>query len=681
MFKKKPTAWQPCLPTILKSLQANKNPQIKNLSPLRSSDRRKIADQIIADFGVEVPQAPAPKDDEEASEAPANVPPTLSSIRSSLLPENTQSARFTTTHGPALKELSGTVYVGAHPGEDERILWIKVWDRLYPTVYTLWHNPRLVPLLYTPSFVMQKLQGGADLMTPGLARGPPFPPRATKNAIVAVARLDAPSVPLFVGVCEIDVAGLEKVEGVKGHAVRGMHWEGDELWSWSSAAKPGVPAPTYLDGWDNREGEVEDGVRDLDLEDDEDGPGEGGVSLNGHETKKDIQAGQVDADPEPDDHEPTTAEIDEAFKNALIYSLYDAKQHKEPPHYGIEFPILPTLLISHHVQPYLPMQAAKHASSYHIKKTSWKNVKKFIKYLDKEIIVKSKDRNGGETVIQDVDFNHRAINSFTPYPLPKKDTSGNGGVGGPKSQSTSSDPSINQTLELKLLYRPSQKLAQILPPSASDSPYGSNLFDASSLRETLESYLTTNALISSSKPRIAQLDPVLSNSVFSTSNADDKPILAAGSIHRDGLFNRIISDSHLCSPFHVLLSPSQDAGSVKAVSGPLPKVLITLETRSGNKTVTKVSGVEKFNINPQLLADELQKKCASSVSVTALVGAAAKGGKLPQEILIQGSQRTPVEEALERRGVKQVGRGKGGSGAGNWVEVVDKTKGKGKGRR
>lgn len=50
-----------------------------------------------------------------------------------------------------------------------------------PTVYTLWNNPGIVPLLYTPSFVIEKLQGGADLMTPGLQRGPPFPKKATKG--------------------------------------------------------------------------------------------------------------------------------------------------------------------------------------------------------------------------------------------------------------------------------------------------------------------------------------------------------------------------------------------------------------------------------------------------------------------------------------------------------------------
>lgn len=55
-------------------------------------------------------------------------------------------------------------------------------------VYTLWHNPGIVPLLFTPSFVVEKLQGGADLMTPGLQRGPPFPKMATKGMSIEDSR-------------------------------------------------------------------------------------------------------------------------------------------------------------------------------------------------------------------------------------------------------------------------------------------------------------------------------------------------------------------------------------------------------------------------------------------------------------------------------------------------------------
>jgi len=118
-------------------------------------------------------------------------------------------------------------------------------------------------------------------MTPGLQRGPPFPSKATKDAIVAVASLEKPSVPMVVGICEVDVASLQQVQGSKGHAVRGEHWDGDEIWSWSLAGKPGGLAPEQIEGWDTDEsdaGSVNE-VEPLSVEYQDDGAEEGGVAL------------------------------------------------------------------------------------------------------------------------------------------------------------------------------------------------------------------------------------------------------------------------------------------------------------------------------------------------------------------------------------------------------------------
>jgi len=232
-----------------------------------------------------VPSIETSSDETNAGSAPL---PTLSSIRNSLFPENSLTARFTTTSGPDLQEVQGIVYVGAHPGEEERVLWFKVehgpgYDkRLYPTVYTLWSNPNLVPLLYTPEMAMRKLKGGADLMTPGLANEPPFPAKAVKDAVVAVASLDKHTVPAFVGLCEIDVSALGDVQGTKGHAVRGLHWEGDELWAWSSSSRPGRPAPEYIKGWDEEHSdEIEEGVGELTLDEKEAEPVENSDEITG----------------------------------------------------------------------------------------------------------------------------------------------------------------------------------------------------------------------------------------------------------------------------------------------------------------------------------------------------------------------------------------------------------------
>lgn len=118
-------------------------------------------------------------------------------------------------------------------------------------------------------------------MTPGLARGPPFPSKATKGAVVAIASLEKPSVPVVVGVCEIDVSKLQGVQGAKGHAVRGEHWDGDEIWAWSSSGKPGASAPDKIVGWDIDSGhaDLSEGVGHLAVDDHEEDADEGGVPL------------------------------------------------------------------------------------------------------------------------------------------------------------------------------------------------------------------------------------------------------------------------------------------------------------------------------------------------------------------------------------------------------------------
>lgn len=271
------------------------------MAPLRSSDRRKLADQIIRDYQISVPSDPAEPKPETTGPATTS---SLTTIRNALLPDNALTARFTTTAGPDLREVQGIVYVGSHPGDDERVLWFKVDHgpgadkRLYPTVYTLWRNPDLVPLLHTPEMVMRKLHGGADLMTPGIANDPPFDRRASKGAVVAVAGLDKETVPLFVGVCEIDVSALGEVQGTKGHAIRGLHWEGDELWAWSSSSRPGRPAPEYLEGWDEAgTEEVEEGVGELTLDEKDDAPAGNGEAA----------ADTIAEEPVVEEKEPTTS--------------------------------------------------------------------------------------------------------------------------------------------------------------------------------------------------------------------------------------------------------------------------------------------------------------------------------------------------------------------------------------
>ena len=283
---------------------------------------------------------------------------------------------------------------------------------------------------------------------------------------------------------------------------------------------------------------------------------------------------------------------------------------------------------------------------------------KFIKALDKEKRLKSKDRNGGETVILDIDFNDREILNFEPYKLPSKDTTGaeSGGGGGGKAVSAgrAGDSSVGQSLKLLNLYRPKPSLNQIFEVSDASTK---DLYTPSELRTVIMSYVDKEQL---ADKRFVKLDPIIANAVFDGSTSLDQEILAKGTVPRDALVDRI---QQSCSPFWILLRNEETRDTVKARSGHGPKIHIVLETRSGNKTVTKVSGVEAFHIAPQTLASELQRTCASSTSVDQLVGSSPKNPV--QEIMVQGPQQNAVIKALEDRGVRR-----------QWVEVNNKTKGK-----
>lgn len=116
--------------------------QIKTLSPLRSSDRRKTADRIIADFGIQAKADAQTKTEtssngqtDEVDDAGAKAAATAAhtTLRNLILPDNCLTARFTTTSGPDLKEVSGTVYVGSHGKGEQRILWVSLENRMYPS--------------------------------------------------------------------------------------------------------------------------------------------------------------------------------------------------------------------------------------------------------------------------------------------------------------------------------------------------------------------------------------------------------------------------------------------------------------------------------------------------------------------------------------------------------------------
>jgi len=115
------------------------------------------------------------------------------------------------------------------------------------------------------------------------------------------------------------------------------------------------------------------------------------------------------------------------------------------------------------VLPFLPAFTAKQTEALQIKKTSWKNIRKFIKFLEKQKLVLAKERPGNEVDILDIDFEDATFRDFQPYRLPKKGTTSspmNGNANVTDSGSTGDD-AIGQHLKLIHLYKPDRGILTI----------------------------------------------------------------------------------------------------------------------------------------------------------------------------------------------------------------------------
>lgn len=90
----------------------------------------------------------------------------------------------------------------------------------------------------------------------------------------------------------------------KGTCCAGEHWDGDEIWAWSSGGKPGGHAPEEIVGWDVNEsdGALREGVEHLVVDDHEDDSEEGGVPLE--KETEDGRFGPRNEDVEGENAEP-----------------------------------------------------------------------------------------------------------------------------------------------------------------------------------------------------------------------------------------------------------------------------------------------------------------------------------------------------------------------------------------
>lgn len=504
--------------------------------------------------------------------------------------------------------------------ESGKPLWISINDQhLVPTIFTMWANPYLAKIVLTPGQVLEVLQGGADLMIPGCF--PPYPD-VKKGQVVAVGLLARPTVPIGVGVALEDIATLDRE--VKGKAVQMVHVIGDTLCTkFKNELKPpmefdlSLPYKTEED--DGKIAETTNDVENLSIKETAK-ESEETVSDQSAEKEANTNSSSAELD------EFTTEEVDSAFRVALLQTL---KKAVDTP---IELPISSSLFLGSYILENLPFDSP----NLTLKKSTWKKASKFLKAMEKENLLKVKDR-GDDVVIQSiVGAGDERVRSFQIFKTKTKKKSSAGNV----------KPKVVKMTAIEL-WKPHFGAANFLKEADPNSAR-TTFYDNKMLRTVLVDYIN--------KHKLAEKKNIL---------ADD--LLANGlNLPKEGALNpklRIVPREKLlslfqasCTAYHIIYDPtvSDETAALlktfKPVKGSVPTILIETERRGGNKVVTKISSLDKFRIDPHVFAEELRKTCAGSTTV---------GEKM--EVIVQGPQIKAAQDALVQRGISL-----------NWIEVKEK---------
>ncbi|KAF9296369.1 hypothetical protein BGZ88_012757 [Linnemannia elongata] len=609
---------------------------IKSFSPLRSSDKRRLRDEILASF-------PALKDMEPINDTPINA---------IITPDGLQATKFT-----SYIEEPGTLYTDA----DGTPLWFKISSSknhslIVPSVYTLWKFPDLIPGLTTWNPVVDKLRNGADLMIPGvITANNTFVPEIDEGSLVVI-RARGNKYPLAIGTMAISGKVLASSRGSlppKGKAVHILHVHLDQLWAMGT--KPEFPADWAQGPKAPLDDEYASSDEETDDEDDDETTDDltknlQDVSVSDTKGKAVVKddlpsSTEFESSSTADGQEPeegkeeieaivlSTEEVDKALQEALLQVL----KFKITEDVSKELlPMNSSTLYSSYV---LPNRARGPAAEADIKKSSWKKLAKWLKAVEKSDLIKCKEIKG-ELFLLGVSWNHPQLKGFTGHKTVEQQAARQAKVEAQISQANS-DVKVLEVLEA---YRPNSASGDFFEVAGKSKD---GYYTLQEVRATLAQYIKDKQLSDPKNQRIIRLDEVLHPALAKKGEQVDR-------VPRDHTSDRLVANMVI---HHYIGYKGQQPRFVK---GAVKSIQITQEIRTGRKTVTKVSGLEHFMIDVDAFGQEIQVLCASSVAITPLVGASPKLNL--RELMVQGPQVKNVTAVLQERGVPK-----------KYIEFLDKT--------
>ncbi|XP_058641871.1 eukaryotic translation initiation factor 2D isoform X2 [Onychostoma macrolepis] len=458
------------------------------------------------------------------------------------------------------KEELNIVKIYAHKGDAVTLyvlhknpIFFQLEKQLFPTVYTLWRFPTMLPAFVTWPPVLQKLTGGADLMLPGVVVHADGLPEVNQGDCCAVT-LVMNRAPVAVGTAAVSSAEMRN-SGMKGKGVNILHTYMDQLWAFGDKSHPPVMqvtnSPAQVEGEEYEEEEqdssdpasVETSCRSMQE-----------LRLDEHELLKEEEPLEdkegENTDGEDGDSRSPQEQMDELLLQCFLHAL-KTKVKKS------ELPLLTSSFQRNHM-----MSCCPKGKYLDIKKSSYKKLSKFLQCMQKDhSLIRVKELSKGVESIVEVDWRNPELYSFSiPEDFePEKESEEGGGASEVPYQPPEITPLYGVTARLEPLFQDAQKKK------------GTPL-KASEVRNIITEYVKKNELVHETNKNYVIINPTLCDCLLEKSEYQE-----VEKLKWDDLFSRTLIRMQAC---HELLFPGQRPVVKK---GQMEPIDITVASRGSNK--------------------------------------------------------------------------------------------------
>lgn len=522
------------------------------------------------------------------------------------------------------KEELNVIKIYCHKGEavtvyvnNKNPILFEIEKALYPTVYTLWVYPDLLPAFSTWPPVLQKLAGGADLMLPGVVVPPSGFPQVERGTLCAVTLLGNRA-PVAVGVATMSTAEM-LAAGMKGKGFAVLHTYMDHLWEYGDKSYPPTLAPLVTDSAEKESAEDEEmegkepaislctdplqhmNVGDLSLQEQD-----SCAILVGKEELDENRAAETAEDAsteglqEAEDSRTPQEQMDALFNQCFFHAL-KCKVKKS------DLPLLTSTFLRSHMFSCCPA-----GQQLDIKKSSYKKFSKFLQYMQHQKILQVKELNKGVESIVEVDWKHPDVKAFA---VPEGFSSASAA-----HDSKSEDrEQVYHAPEIIPLYGVSTKMIPLFQESGHRK---GSILSSSEVRNIIINYVKANELVDETNKNFVKVNAILCDCLLDKSEQDE-----ISHLKWDDLLSRCLER---LQPLHQVTFFGQEPVVRK---GNIEPIDITIAQRSSNKKVTIIKNLELYGLDPQCVANILQQKVQASATITPIPGT-----KDRVQVQIQGNQ-------------------------------------------